>query len=75
MLSRQSPLFGRVVWGQRLGGDQWECLFSRLVPLALTWHPCDFSTNRHKQRGITRYRESDGTKIWQWTLGRERVFG
>jgi hypothetical protein len=34
MLLRQSLMFGRVVWGQRLGGDQWECRFSRLVPLA-----------------------------------------
>jgi hypothetical protein len=75
MLLRQSLMFGREVWGQRLGGDQWECLFSRLVPLPLTWLPCDFSMNRHKQRGLTRHRESDGTKIWQWTLGTGRLSG
>jgi hypothetical protein len=44
-------------------------------PLPLAWLPCDFSMNRHKQRGLTRYRKSDGTKIWQWTLGTGRVSG
>jgi len=50
MLPRQSPLFGRVVWGQRLGGRSVGVSF--LSPRA----PCPhlamrFLTNRHKQWG------------------------
>jgi hypothetical protein len=35
----------------------------------------NFATNRHESCGLTRYKESGGTKICQWTLGAGRVSG
>jgi hypothetical protein len=75
MLLRQAPMFGREARGQRLGVIRWNVFSLASCPLPLTWFQCDFSPNRHKQRGLTRYRETDGTKIWQWTLGTGRVSG